>query len=289
MLDYKMKTFLTLCRLMNYRKTAEELNLTQPAVTQHIHSLEEYYGCKLFHYDRRQLSMTKEAQMLRFSAENIRYQEQKLMERLRGAEVRELRIGATKTIGDYVIGGDIANFLKEPRNRISITVDNTAALLAMVEAGTLDFALIEGNFDQKEFASRLYRSEPYVGICAADHPFAGRAVGIEELVKEPLILREEGSGTRKIFESILWNYNLTPAVFPKVTCVSSFGLITELLERRCGVTFAYATVKEHNPKLASFRLEGIEVTHDFNYVYLQNPEAEEQVNFFEQKIGRGIG
>ena len=58
MLDYKTTTFLVLCEQMNYRKTAEILHMTQPAVTQHIHALEEAYGCPLFQYDRRKLSMT---------------------------------------------------------------------------------------------------------------------------------------------------------------------------------------------------------------------------------------
>ena len=71
MIHTRMETFLTLCRLMNYRKTAEELNMTQPAVTQHIHYLEEYYGCKLFLYDRRSLKKTKEAELLKRYAENV--------------------------------------------------------------------------------------------------------------------------------------------------------------------------------------------------------------------------
>ena len=65
----RIETFLTLCRLMNYRRTAEELNMTQPAVTQHIHYLEERYGCRLFLYDRRTLKMTPEAEALKKYAE----------------------------------------------------------------------------------------------------------------------------------------------------------------------------------------------------------------------------
>lgn len=55
MIDYRVKTFLALCDFMNYRKTAQILNMTQPAVTQHIHFLENQYGCKLFDYDRHSL------------------------------------------------------------------------------------------------------------------------------------------------------------------------------------------------------------------------------------------
>lgn len=77
MIDTRIQTFLTLCRVMNYRRTAELLNMTQPAVTQHIHFLEEQYGCKLFHYDRRTLTMTREAELLQRYAENVLYQEKK--------------------------------------------------------------------------------------------------------------------------------------------------------------------------------------------------------------------
>lgn len=65
MLDYRVLTFLTLYDEMNYRKTAAKLNMTQPGVTQHIHYLENYYGVKLFEYDGRTLSRTKNAEQLK--------------------------------------------------------------------------------------------------------------------------------------------------------------------------------------------------------------------------------
>ena len=74
MVDSRIKTFLALCRNMNYRRTADELNLTQPAVTQHIKYLENQYNCKLFSYDRRTLSLTKEGKLLQSYAENVLYQ-----------------------------------------------------------------------------------------------------------------------------------------------------------------------------------------------------------------------
>lgn len=65
MLDYRVSTFLTLYDEMNYRRTAERLNMTQPGVTQHIHYLENYYGVKLFEYNGRTLSRTKMRNNLR--------------------------------------------------------------------------------------------------------------------------------------------------------------------------------------------------------------------------------
>lgn len=191
MIDSRIKTFLTLCKVMNYRKTAEILNMTQPAVTQHIHYLEEEYECRLFIYDRRSLKMTPEAEILKKYAENVIYQDKKLRCELTQNGRVMLSVGATKTIGEYVISDHVSSFLSNPNNSISINVDNTENLILLLSEGKIDFALIEGFFDQSRFASKLYRNEPFVGLCGANHPFADRIVSLDEIWNEHLILREE--------------------------------------------------------------------------------------------------
>lgn len=281
MIDNRMETFLTLCRLMNYRKTAETLNMTQPAVTQHIHYLEEQYGCKLFLYDRRTLQMTPEAELLKKYGENMRYQEQKLTRQLHGAGTCSLTIGATKTIGEYVIPEQVSRYLSKPENRLSIEVDNTEHLLNMLSGGKLDFALIEGFFDRRRFESLLYRTEPFVGICARTHPFAGRTVSLDKIWRENLLLREEGSGTRNILEQLLNEKNHSAAEFSRVTMIGNFGLMTRVLEKGNGITFAYRAVKEANSNLASFSVEGMNAVREFNYVFLDTPVSLQAVEYFD--------
>ncbi len=65
MLDFRIETFLNLCVTMNYTKTARELCITQPAVTQHIHYLEKYYGCRLFEYKNKTLKLTHQGEILK--------------------------------------------------------------------------------------------------------------------------------------------------------------------------------------------------------------------------------
>lgn len=280
MIDTRIQTFLTLCRVMNYRKTAELLNMTQPAVTQHIHFLEEQYGCKLFNYDRRTLTMTKEAELLQRYAENVLYQEKKLKSELERSEGVSLSIGATKTIGEYVIGEHISAFLTDPKNRISVNVENTETLLSELSAGKLDFALIEGYFDRSRYASRLYRKEPFVGLCGKGHPFANRTVSLDKIWSENILLREEGSGTRDILGQLLAESNHSFSEFGRITTISNFGLITRLLENNNCITFAYRAVRENNSSLAEFRVEGWEVSREFNYVYLDTPYSEYAVEVF---------
>lgn len=281
MIDTRIETFLTLCRVMNYRKTAELLNMTQPAVTQHIHFLEEQYGCKLFRYDRRTLTMTKEAELLQKYAENVLYQEKKLKAELEQSDGVSLSIGATKTIGEYVIGDHVSAFLSEPDHRISVTVENTETLLTDLSAGKIDFALIEGYFDRSRYTSRLYRKEPFVGLCGKGHLFANKTIPIDKIWCENLLLREEGSGTRDILGQLLTESNHSFSNFERITTISNFGLITKLLENNNCITFAYRAVGENSDALAEFCIKGWNVSREFNYIYLDTPFSEYAVNLFE--------
>lgn len=281
MIDTRIETFLTLCRVMNYRKTAEILNMTQPAVTQHIHYLEEHYGCKLFIYDRRSLKMTDEAQLMKKYAENVLYQEKKLKSQLNQKDGISLSVGATKTIGEYVIPEHISAFLTQPGNSISVKVENTDNLLLSLSDGEIDFALIEGFFDKSRYASQLYRKEPFTGICGANHPFADRTISLNEIWSENLILREDGSGTKSILQQLLAESNHSFEEFRRITTISNFGLITKLLEKNNCITFAYRAIKENNSALAEFRVKEWDISREFNYVYLDTPFSEYAVEYFK--------
>ena len=200
MLDYRIDTFLTLCESMNYRKTAEMLHISQPAVTQQIHYLENQYGQKLFQYENRRLVKTEAAAILEQYARAAKLQQQDLLEKLESSPIHTLRIGATKTIGDYYLKEDIRRYLQSPDNALTLIVYNTEHLLRLLEENELDFSVVEGFFDKTRFDNILLRREPFVGICRKDHPFAGRAVTMEELLQQTIIHREAGSGTRAILE-----------------------------------------------------------------------------------------
>ena len=135
MLDYRINTFLTLYEQMNYRKTAELLNMTQPGVTQHIHYLEDFYGTKLFTYNGRQLARTPAADLLKRHFDSIHAAETALRDSFIGTSTIHLRVGATKTIGEFVIVPTIQAFLSQTNHSLDLTVDNTEHLLTMLSHG----------------------------------------------------------------------------------------------------------------------------------------------------------
>ncbi len=282
MIDYRIKTFLVLCDTMNYRKTAELLNMTQPAVTQHIHFLENEYQCKLFIYDRHTLKITGDGELLKNYAENVIFQEQKLLEKMQTERKPVLRIGATKTIGEFVIDEKLADYLKNPNNNLLIDIDNTVRLLQRLKKGELDLALIEGFFDSKEFASKIYKEEDFIGVCSKNHPFANQAISLEKAFSQTLFIREKGSGTRTILEQLLSEHNYTVENFRRNVCVSNFGLMSKLIAKNIGITFAYKAFLKSSGTLAPFYIDGYKTVRNFRFVYLDTPDSLKIVESFEK-------
>ena len=284
MLDHRIDTFLMLCKVMNFRKTADLLGITQPAVTQQIHHLETHYGQKLFQYENRRLVKTEAAVVLEKYARAAKLQERDLLQKLNNNPVHTLRIGATKTIGDYYLKADIRRYLKSPDNALTLIVDNTEHLLHLLEANELDFAVVEGFFDKTSFDSILLRREPFVGICRKDHPFAGQEVTMEELLKETIIHREDGSGTRAILEQELSGYNESLQRFQRHICISSFNIILDLVKQGFGVSFVYNILADSDPALAKFSIRDESVVREFNVVYLKYADMEEKIGLFFGKM-----
>lgn len=281
MLDYRIETFLTLCECGSYHQAAEILHLTQPAITQQIHHLEQEYGCKLFRYANRKLEKTDAASLLETHARAVRQQEQILREKLqKQGAVCSLRIGATKTIGDYVLTEHLHRFLNDANHSLEFLVDNTDHLLRELEENRLDFAVIEGFFDKERFDSILFCREPFVGICHKKHPFADKTVPIETLLDETIIHREAGSGTRAILEQELRSYNESFNRFRHRICISSFKVILDLVREGYGISFVYNVLADKDPSLGKFYLQGGQMVREFNIVYLKGTDQKEKIKVF---------
>lgn len=279
-MDTKLSTFLVLCQTMNYRKAAEKLHLSQPAVTKQIQSLEQSLGTELFYYDGHTLHKTESCLLLERYAISQKYLFEELQLALSTTKRTNLRIGATKTIGDYVLIDAIKTYLQEPSHELSLIVDNTKNLLQMLDAHDLDFAVIEGTFSKTKYDSYLLHMEPFVGICAKDHPFAGKSIAIEDLLAETIIVREEGSGTRRIFEERLLSSGFSLDDFFRKVSISSFVSIKLLVQSGIGISFLYHSVVAKEKDIATFSVEGITIPHPFHVVYTRNTTAQHYAQQF---------
>ncbi|MFI3128536.1 MAG: LysR family transcriptional regulator [Bacillota bacterium] len=284
MLDNRIHTFLKLCEVGNYRITAEMLNMTQPAVTQHIHFLEQQYGCKLFEYKDRKLFKTPECLELEKHALAIVYNDEFFKGEISKPKVKKIAIGATKTIGEYVIFDKVQKLLLRDDVKLELAVDNTKRLMERLHALELDILMVEGYFDKNEYTSVLIKKEDIVGICGKTHPFAGKSVDISEIFQWHLILREKGSGTRSVFESFLKQNNFSTESFEKISEISSMSVIEKAVEGGNGISFVYQSVPKSNKKLATFKIKNAKITHEFNYVFLKNANVKWVIDAIESEI-----
>ena len=282
-MDQKLYTFLTLCQTMNYRLAAERLHLSQPAVTKQIHSLEQTLRTKLFFYDGHTLHKTEKCLLLERYAISQRHQFEELQLAIAEKKRLKLRVGATKTIGDYVLIDATKDYLRCPNHELSLVVDNTKNLLQMLDENQLDFAVIEGTFSKTKYDSYLLRMEPFVGICDKTSPLCGKHVTVDELLKETIIVRETGSGTRRIFEERLMALGYELNDFFREVSISSFVSIKALVASGIGISFLYRSVIANEPDIATFTVDGITEPHAFHVVYTRNTNAG---NYAEQFLVR---
>ena len=280
MLDYRTETFLQLYKQMNYRKTAEILGMTQPGVTQHIQFLEQHYGVKLFVYDGRQLHRTPQAEALKRHIDGVLARERSLQQAMAAPEGIRLEVGATKTIGEFVLPPVLEAFLEDPSHSIRFVIDNTENLLQQLEDTRLDFAVIEGVFDRKKYGHRLYKKEQFVGICGADHPFAGKTVPLDQVFRQTLVVREPGSGTRRLLEQAVQDRGYGLECFRRCISVSNFSVISGLVARGHGITFAYTPVAVRRQDLAVFQVEDMALAGEFRFVYCDEEAAERKIRQF---------
>ena len=286
-----METFLTVCRTLNYTRAAEELNITQPAVSQHIAHLEKSYGASLFTYHSKKLALTPAGVLLRDALATMAHDERMLRERIARVETGalvELSVGMTLTAGEYLVAAPLADYLAvHSEVRAVVRSGGTAELLALLDAGTIDCAFVEGFFNKNAYAWDVFRTERLVCVCAAAHRFAREPRTVEDLFSEHLIVREPGSGTRAVFEHALAAQNLTIEGFQHASVVESLDIIKVFVQRDLGITFLYEAAVQRELAAGTLRiveLEGPPIQHDIAFIRLKGSVFEAELQALIDEI-----
>ncbi|MDF0479248.1 LysR family transcriptional regulator [Vagococcus sp. PNs007] len=277
MLDTRYETFLTLCHEKNYTKTAEKLFITQPAVSQHIKWLEERYNTKLVNYKQRQLTLTPGGQKLYDYLINLKAQISKIEADIITDDKKSppLNFSVTLSISDYYLPRIMADFTtRYPHSNIACHVENTQHIIKKLQSGAIDFALVEGNFPKELFTSHKLSTEPFIGVCGKDFPIElNQTYSIDDLYDFPLIIREDGSGSRLILEHLLAEQNSTVHDFERLLSVGNLPTTKNLVADNHGITFLYETVVKEdleNMTLKRIPLRSLETAHNFYFIYLKD-------------------
>lgn len=276
MLDFRVDTFLNVCKYMNFTKAAEAMNITQPAVSQHIHYLEEAYGVKLFDYKGKKLRLTEAGSLLFQAAMTLKHDDLHIRGQIQEMKkgIKKLNFGVTLTVGEYLLPDRIAAYAKiHPELSIQMAVANTSELLKKMDSGEIDFALVEGFFAKSDYDYIKYSTEEYIAVCGAGYEFRHPVSKLEDTLSECLITREIGSGSREILERCLEGRNLTVKDYRNVMEIGNIKAIKTLVRENCGITFLYRAAVEkeiRSGQLKKIEMDDFHMTHDVNFLWRKN-------------------
>lgn len=201
---------------MSFSRAAEELSISQPGVSFHIKALEREYGASLFERVGKRLYLTDAGRTLAAAVQRMSLLEEETrvaMEELKGLQSGLLVVGASATIGIYLLPEVLGEFRKRhPGIKVSLRVGNKRHTIERLVRNELDFGLVAGPVENPLLVTEPYLEDELVVIVSPQHRFAGETViHPGELRRETFLVREEGSGTQELMEQRLQQLGIAPA------------------------------------------------------------------------------
>ena len=209
MSDRRLKVFHAVARLLSFTKAAEELHMTQPAVTFQVRQLEEYFNTRLFDRTHNKVSLTPAGERVSEFAERIfdLYSEmENSVSDLTGEISGALTIGASTTIAEYLLPALLGEFKNRyPDINLRLKVSNSEGIVSMVEHNVIDLGVVESAVGNKNLIVEVCHNDQLVVVAAPDHDLVKRGgkVKASDIVNYPFVSREEGSGTREVIMQYL--------------------------------------------------------------------------------------
>lgn len=274
MLSVKLNTLLTVAEQQNFTKAAEQLSLTQPAVSHHISQLEEEFGVSLFIRGKSGLKLTQEGERVVRCARRMSALYEKLLTDLANIDkqITKLRVGITHTAESNLTAEVLAK-CSGAENGLSITIitDVINNLYDMLENYEIDLAIAEGNYFEPAFNSVVLDTDFLVCIVSTENPLAENTIiTLEQLKKEQLILRLPASATRILFDSTLRSINDSPENYNIAIEVDNIATIKDLVRKDLGVSVLpkSSCIKElRSGKLAALPIENLSMVRETRIVY----------------------
>ncbi|WP_405083197.1 selenium metabolism-associated LysR family transcriptional regulator [Paenibacillus chitinolyticus] len=275
---HQLHIFYTVAEKGSFSHAAQALHMTQPAVTMQVQSLEDHFGIKLFHRSTKKIELTEAGRTLipyaRKCVELIRETENAMTGFTAMAEGR-LQLGASLTMGEYILPRLLGPFRKEyPNISVAMKVMNTTQILDEIFAHQLTFGLVEAPIQHPDVHTEAILSDELKLIVPAGHPLAEMdTIRMEDVFQYPFVLREEGSGTRRVMEEELERTGIACSEMDIVMELGSTGAIKSAVEAGLGVSILSQSSVKHEVRLGILKIkeiEGVSFSRSFYAIYLNS-------------------
>lgn len=275
MVNFRLKVFRAVAKHSNFRRAAEELCLTQPAVTLQIKTLEQQLGVQVFDRSGARISLTPAGALLLKYAHKIERLEAAALASLSqfaGEQRGELRIGASLTIAQYILPHILGEFQQQhPKIRPHVITCNTEQVLESLQAREVEVGFVEGPTMRRDMRTEMFLEDEIVLVVPPAHEWSERGfVEPQELTQERLLMREHGSGTRRVVEMALQKRGIK-AKHLNLTMEfdSTEGIITAI-EAGLGIGFASLWSISKELQLGTVRvvpIRGIRIMRPLSLAY----------------------
>ena len=288
---FRLRVFRAVARRLNFRMAAEELLLTQPAVTQQIKALEADLGVALFERAGGHVSLTVAGAALLPFAERLAALSAEAREAVTaatGGTAGALAVGASQTIGQYLLPRLIAGFRREyPRVEIGATGGNTQAVLEALAEHRVQVALIEGPALRRDVRVEEFMEDHMVCVVPAGHEWADEEIPASALRGATVVTRELGSGSRRIVEQALEAAGVrVRELRVGMTADSTEGLLSAV-EAGLGVGFVSRWAVRNQLALGTLRVarvKGLKLGRMFSIATVAGPEPTGVVGAFRRFV-----
>jgi DNA-binding transcriptional LysR family regulator len=280
--NFTLKVFRTVADKRNFTDAAEVLFLTQPAISLQIKSLEESLGVQLFDRSGKRVSLTAAGEvLLRYAnlISELTDQARREIGLLQGEERGRLVLGASTTIAQYLLPRLVGEFTsKNPQVDLSIVGGNTERIVQALLDRQVELGLIEGPAGTRELKTERFLDDELALIVSPRHAWVREGasrVNVDALAGAPLILREHGSGTRRVVEEALRASGLKMKSLNVVLELDSTEAIKAAVEAGLGMAFVSRWALTKDVRLGSLGildLEGVSMRRTFSFAYRQGPD-----------------
>jgi LysR family transcriptional regulator, transcriptional activator of the cysJI operon len=268
--NFRIRVFRAVAQHLNFSRAAEELLLTQPAVTQQIKALADTFGVPLFDRGGGHIALTAGGKALLPFAEKMKELSDEAVASVAeafGQQAGELALGASQTIGQYLLPRLVAGFRRtNPKVRVTACSGNTDRMLETLLARKIHIALIEGPEQRKDLHIEPFMEDHMILVVPASHGWANHELEVEDLKSEPLLMREFGSGSRRVVEQALSNAGVkTKDLTISMELDSTEGLLTAV-EAGLGITFVSRWAVRNQLSLGTLkvaRVHGLQLSRRF--------------------------
>jgi DNA-binding transcriptional LysR family regulator len=282
--------FLEAAECGSFSEAGRNLHLSQPAISQKIDSLQKHFRTKLFVRHGRSMRLTEAGQVLKPMAKEligVAHRLEETMVSLQGEVVGEMTIGCSTASGKYLLPGLIAAFRqKYPLVRINVQVTSRNSVIEKLAVGDIALGVSSKRIDQRDLEYRDFFTDDVILIVPANHPWSEYArIYPDDLLDEPIIMREEVAGTHEVLFDALRQRDIYPEMLNVVMELGNAEAIVMAVEEEIGIAFVSHVAAARGLELGNIKevtIDGMVLQRSISMVRNNHiPPTRAQIEFWD--------